>query len=369
MRITGVQAHHLRIPYDAGVASFKQGASAIAALDIVLVEVSTDAGLTGWGDAWGYVCPRSTVAAIGEMIGPQARGLELQDHADIARVMESIQRNLHLFGRYGITMFAISGLDIALWDLAAKAQGVPLHRLLGGTGGRKRIPAYASLLRIGDPVLVAQECAAALASGYKAIKVHETTVPSVLAARQAIGPEVPLMVDMNCPMDEAEATAFARACRDAAPLFLEEPVWPPEHFAALARVRRQGGLDIAAGENACTVHQFRQMLEAGAVSHAQPSVIKVGGITEYLKVATLADSMGVKLAPHSPYFGPGFLATLQLMALRDDDAFVEVFYMRREACLWHGRIDADDAGTIALPDGPGLGYEPDKQVMERYRVS
>jgi L-alanine-DL-glutamate epimerase-like enolase superfamily enzyme len=369
LRITNVQAHQLRIPYDAGVASFKQGASAIAALDIVLVEVSTDTGLTGWGDAWGYVCPRSTATAVHEMIAPQARGLELRDHTDIAPAMERIQRNLHLFGRYGITMFAMSGLDIALWDLAAKAQGVPLYRLLGGTGGRGRIPAYASLLRIGDPVLVAQECVTALAQGFRAIKLHETTVPAVLAARQAIGPDVPLMIDMNCPMDQTEATAFAHACRDAAPLFLEEPVWPPEDFAALARVRRDSGLNIAAGENACTAYQFRQMLEAGAVSHAQPSVIKVGGITEYLKIASLADSMEVRLAPHSPYFGPGFLATLHLMSLRDDSAFVEVFFMHREACLWRWRIDADDGGTIALPDGLGLGYEPDRDVMERYRVS
>ena len=235
--------------------------------------------------------------------------------------------------------------------------------------GRGRIPAYAGLLRISDPALVEQECRAALARGYKAIKLHETTVPAVIATRQAIGPDVPLMVDMNCPMNEAEATAFARACRDAAPLFLEEPVWPPEDFTALAGVRRQGGLDIAAGENACTIHQLRQILESGAVSYAQPSVIKVGGITEYLKVAALADSMAVKLAPHSPYFGPGFLATLQLMALRDDDAFVEVFYMRREACLWDGRIDADSAGIIVVPDGPALGYEPDRQAMDRYRVA
>ncbi len=367
MQITEVRAHHIRIPYDAGVASFKQGASAIAAVDIVLVEVSTDAGLTGWGDAWGYVCPRSTATAIDEMVAPQARGQEAPGAAGIPAFMERIQRNLHLFGRYGITMFALSGLDIALWDLAARAEGVPLHRLLGGRR-RERIPAYASLLRIGDPRLVAGECEAALAKGYAAIKLHETTVPPVLAAREAIGEGVPLMVDLNCPMDGAAAIAFAHAVRAAAPMFLEEPVWPPEDFSTLAKVRRDGGLPVAAGENACTVHQFRQMLEAGAVSHAQPSVIKVGGITEYLRVAELADSMGVRLAPHSPYFGPGLLATLQLMSLREDGTFVEVFYMNREACLWDGRIGIDTAGTIAVPDGPGLGYEPDPAVMERYRV-
>src|SRR5689334_8510707 len=98
MLITNVRAHHVRIPYDAGVASFKQGASAIAALDIVVVEVSTDAGLTGWGDAFAYVSPQTTAMAIDEMIAPQARGLDAPDAAEIPAFMERIQRNLHLFG-------------------------------------------------------------------------------------------------------------------------------------------------------------------------------------------------------------------------------------------------------------------------------
>src|SRR5258707_13466196 len=197
MLITDVRAHQIRIPYDSGVASFRQGASAIAALDIVMVEVSTDAGITGWGDAFSYVCPRTTRAAIDEMIAPQARGLAVPDAAGIPAFMEQIQRNLHLFGRYGITMFAISGLDLALWDLAAKAKGEPLHRLIG-TSKRARIPAYASLLRIGNPALVASECETALRRGYPAIKLHETTVPAVFAARHAIGTSIPLMGETNC---------------------------------------------------------------------------------------------------------------------------------------------------------------------------
>jgi L-alanine-DL-glutamate epimerase-like enolase superfamily enzyme len=368
MKITNIRAHHVRIPYDAGVASFRQGASSIAALDIVLTEVSTDASITGWGDGFSYVCPQTTAAAIREMVAPQATGLEVPDATEIPAFMERIQRNLHLFGRYGVTMFAISALDIALWDIAAKAKGEPLHRLIG-TRKRARIPAYASLLRIGDPALVAGECEIARARGYPAIKLHETTVPAVVAARRAIGAGIPLMVDLNCPMSGTEAIAFAHACRDAAPLFLEEPVWPPEDFKTLAKVRREGGLGVASGENACTVHQFRHMMSEGAVSHAQPSVTKVGGITEYLRVVALADEMGVKLMPHSPYFGPGFLATLQLMSVRDDGTFVEFFYMKRDACLWGGRIDIDADGGVAVPDGPGLGYEPDRDVIERYRVS
>ena len=194
MLITNVRAHHIRIPYDAGVASFKQGASAISALEIVLVEVSTDAGVTGWGDAFSYVCPRSTATAIDEMIAPQARGLEVPDAAGIPAFMDRIQRNLHLFGRNGITMFAISALDIALWDIAARVQGVPLHRLIG-TRKRTRSRPMHSLLRIGTPDLIAGECATALRRGYTAIKLHDTTAPAVFAARRAIGADVKLMVD------------------------------------------------------------------------------------------------------------------------------------------------------------------------------
>ncbi|UWU94619.1 mandelate racemase/muconate lactonizing enzyme family protein [Bradyrhizobium sp. CB1015] len=367
MEITDVRAHQIRIPYDSGVASFRQGASAITALDMVLVEVTTDAGLTGWGDAFAYVCPRTTRSAVEEMIAPQARGLKVPDAAGIPAFMEQIQRNLHLFGRYGITMFAISGLDIALWDLAAKVKDVPLHRLLGEIR-RTAIPAYASLLRIGSPDNIAAECRKALALGYGAIKLHETTTFAVLAAREAIGPNIPLMVDMNCPLTGEQAIAFATTCRDAQPLFLEEPVWPPEDFTTLAEVRSKSGLGIAAGENACTAYQFRQMMEAGAVSHAQPSVIKVGGITEFTKVAALADRSGVKIVPHSPYFGPGLLATLHLLATRDD-GLVEMFYLKRKACLWGGRADVDASGHVAVPAGPGLGYEPDRGVMKRYRVA
>ncbi len=367
MLITDIRAHYLRIPYDAGPAAFRHGAAATSALDMVVVEVSTDTGLRGWGDAFAYFSPRTTCSAIEEMVAPQVKGKTVPDASEIPAFIEQIQRNLHLFGRYGITMFAISGLDIALWDLAARVKGVPLHQLLG-QAKRTKIPAYASLLRIGKPDAVAGECERALRLGYSAIKLHEITLPPVFAARKAIGSSTPLMVDMNCPLDGPAAIAFAKDCREAHPMFLEEPVWPPEDFATLAEVRSKGGLDIAAGENACTVYQFRQMMEAGAVSHAQPSVIKVGGITEFLKVAATADALGVKIIPHSPYFGPGYLATLQLMSLRDA-GYIEVFFMKRAACLWRGRVDADASGHIEVPQGAGLGFEPDPAVMEQYRVS
>ena len=126
---------------------------------------------------------------------------------------------------------------------------------------------------------------------------------------------------------------------------------------------------MAAGENNCTSFQFRDMLAANAVDYAQPSVTKVGGVTEFLKVATLADAAGVTLMPHSPYFGPGFLATLHLTAARGQPgALVERYHMDLEASLYGKLIDPVD-GAFAVPDGPGLGRDPDPDVIRTYLSS
>ncbi|MCA6126363.1 mandelate racemase/muconate lactonizing enzyme family protein, partial [Bradyrhizobium sp. WSM 1704] len=217
----------------------------------------------------------------------------------------------------------ISALDIALWDLAGKVKGMPLHQLIGGAK-RSKIPAYASLLRIGTPQHIASECKKAIKLGYSAIKLHETTVPAVTAAREAIGPGVPLMVDMNCPLDGPAAMSSRPSLRTSASVAKSSGGHTGSSRNIGAACLQSRANWIAAGENACTVHQFRQMMNAGAVSHAQPSVIKVGGVTEFLKVAVLADEFGVQVIPHSPYFGPGFLATLHLMAVRDA-GMIEVF--------------------------------------------
>ncbi len=150
--------------------------------------------------------------------------------------------------------------------------------------------------------------------------------------------------------------------------WLEEPIFPPEDFRALATLRAEVGVPLAAGENACTVFQFRDMFAAGAVDYAQPSVTKLGGVTEFRKVAALARSHGVALMPHAPYFGPGFLATLQLMAALPDSGLAEWFYLDREACLYGAAIAPRD-GVFHLPEGPGLGAEPNLEVIKKYTTS
>jgi D-galactarolactone cycloisomerase len=174
------------------------------------------------------------------------------------------------------------------------------------------------------------------------------------------------MVDTNCPWTPEEARHMALKLRAYDMHWLEEPIFPPEDFPAIARLRAATGVPIAAGENNCTAFQFREMFAANAVDYAQPSVTKVGGVTEFLKVATLADAAGVALMPHSPYFGPGFLATLQLMAARGQPGgMIERYHMDLEASLY-GELINPVNGSFAVPAGPGLGCDPDPEVIKAY---
>ena len=237
-----------------------------------------------------------------------------RDATDITSLNRELQQALHLFGRYGITMFGISAIDIALWDLAGKRAGLPLGQLLGGPATPPLVPGYASLLKYRDRELVAETVRAALDEGYPAIKLHETGEAEIAAAREAMRPDMPLCTDTNCPWTPAEALSMAARLKPYDLYWLEEPIFPPEDFSALARLQQESGIDLACGENACTAFEFRRLLDAGAVRYVQPSVTKVGGVTEFHKVLALAEGHDVTVMPHSPYFGPGWLATLQLLS-------------------------------------------------------
>jgi L-alanine-DL-glutamate epimerase-like enolase superfamily enzyme len=363
MKIVRVETIPLKIPFEGAAKPQGWGGRHWGGLETLLVRVETEDGLVGWGDAFSYNCQRAVRAAVDDMVAPLAVG---SDARDIAGLLHRMQKALHLFGRYGITIFALSGLDIALWDLAAKRAGKPLVELLGGPA-RTEIDAYASLFRLHDPEVVAMQTREALAEGYRYIKLHETQEPEVKAAREAAGSGVPIMVDTNCPWTPAEARENALRLKPYDLHWLEEPIFPPENFRALAALGAETGIPIAAGENACTAHEFEKMFAAGAVTYAQPSVTKVGGITEFCKVAALAEAKGIALMPHSPYFGPGFLATLHLAAAQAIPNLVERFYLKLEAKLYGDLIDPV-RGKFRLPAGPGLGREPDPDVIKAYRV-
>jgi D-galactarolactone cycloisomerase len=270
-------------------------------------------------------------------------------------------------GRHGPVSFALSGIDIALWDIAGKAKGVPLHRLLGG-GTRDRIPTYASLLRYGKPDLVAKYTKDAISRGYTWIKLHEHLVETVAPAREAAGPDIKIMVDTNCAWPPDEALDMARKLKIYNLAWLEEPVDPVDDYDTMARIRRETGVTIAAGENIGHAGEARQALELDALDVFQPSITKIGGVIAMRKAIAVAQRHGVRVMPHSPCFGPGLIATLHVIAACLPDSMCERFYCELEATPLGEAIDAQD-GHMRVPQGPGLGIHVDERIIERYRVA
>ncbi|WP_447739512.1 mandelate racemase/muconate lactonizing enzyme family protein [Pseudomonas laurentiana] len=361
MKIVRIDTHIVEIPFHDGGKGQGITPTTWHTLENVLIRLEDEAGNVGWGEAFGYFVADATKALIDRLIAPLLLGRQIDD---IAAFNQELQLRLHLFGRYGVTMFAISGVDIALWDLAARRQGVPLHALLG-KAQREQVAAYASLVRYADNEVAPAICEKALVMGFRDIKLHEVTVPEIAACRRAIGFEVPLATDVNCAWAAADAREWLPALSDLQLAWLEEPIFPPEDFATLASLRGQG-VPLSAGENWCTAVQFEQALLAGAVDSIQPSVTKVGGISECLRIAALADQHDAVVLPHCPYFGPGLIATLHLAAVQARVPQVEYLFVEPEGWLYPVE-QLRQGNQLQIPQGPGLGLDIDLTVVERFR--
>jgi L-alanine-DL-glutamate epimerase-like enolase superfamily enzyme len=362
MKITSIEPIYVSIPAIPTDGTSGFGGKVWSTIDTLLVKVETDAGIVGWGEAFGYNVIPGTFAVLRDMLAPQFVGC---DATAIGPLMAQMHHRFHIFGRSGPVMYGLSGIDIALWDIAGKCANLPVHRLFGGAA-RQRMDCYASLMPYKEAPRVAAVTQRAVDLGYKYVKLHETTVPEVYAAREAAGEDIALMVDTNCPWTQWEAVAISERLRDANLYWLEEPVWPPENYSALAHVRLASGIPIAAGENCTTTMSFQHMFEAGAVDIAQPSPTKVGGLSELRKVAALAAEHNVRVIPHTPYFGPGYLAGLQFAASVDRELPVEWLFVQGETTLYGDAI-VPKQGQVQLPQGPGLGMDPDADVIKRFR--
>jgi L-alanine-DL-glutamate epimerase-like enolase superfamily enzyme len=332
-------------------------------MNTVWLRVITDSGIDGWGEAFGHGTAAATMTVLDTQLAPAILG---QDARDIAGLRTRLAKAFHIYGRNGPHVFALSALDIALWDIAGKVAGQPLWRLLGGSPVGS-LTSYASLLRYGEAEQVGRACERAFSRGYRNVKLHEITTTEIAAARDALGDDVRLMVDVNCPWTIWQALAMTRDLEDLELTWLEEPVWPPGDHEGLARVRMEGGIPIAAGENAAGLHDFRAAFEADALDIAQPSVIKIGGPSAMIEVAALAKAFGVRLVPHNAYFGAGYLASLHIVAALAPDAPFERLFIDLEASPYQEMTEATD-GKVTVPDGPGLGRDPDIDVLRQYLV-
>lgn len=363
MKIRRVDTHIVEIPFGDLAGGRSLAAKKWNTLENVLVRIEDEDGNVGWGEAFGYFVADACKTLIDQLIAPALIGSHVED---IAQWNLDTQLRLHIFGRYGVTMFAISGVDIALWDLAAKRENLPLHRLLGESM-RDQIPAYASLVRYADNDLAPEVCERALEMGFRDIKLHEVGIAEIAACRRAIGDHVPLATDVNCSWSISNTRDWLPALRDLKLAWLEEPIFPPEDFTTLASLGGQG-VALSAGENWCTAVQFEQALTIGAVDSVQPSVTKVGGISECLRIGQLAQQHDTVVLPHCPYFGPGLLATLHLAAVQP--AVPQVEYHFVEPAGWLYDIPGlRDGHLLQVPQSAGLGLELDIAVIERFRRS
>jgi L-alanine-DL-glutamate epimerase-like enolase superfamily enzyme len=327
----------------------------------VLVRLATDEGLVGWGECFAYGAPLAVCSVVEEALSGLLVG---QDPSRIEGLTRTIHQALMIWGRRGLAMFAVSGVELALWDLVGKARGVPVYELLGGLV-QPSVRAYASLLRYASASDVGRAASAMAAQGYTAIKLHQVDVESVAVAREAVGREVELMLDTNCPWSVEEAIRVGRQLERYELRWLEEPVWPPEDYVGLARVRAALRMPIASGENDATVHGFAALVAAGAADVVQPSMTKVGGIGEMKKIAALAAAANLTLVPHSFYFGPGLAATLHVIASTPGVPYVEFPPGTLEAPLLAEPILCE-RGMVRVGTRPGLGADPDPDVLARY---
>jgi D-galactarolactone cycloisomerase len=373
VKITAVRAAWLRAP----IPPERRHTSDFGVNDsfnTCLVEIDTDAGLTGLGEAKVGVGNLGNYAALVTLIQAELAPVLIgRDARDVTALWEAIYngsrahyvaahgRTFPIVGRRGITISALSGIDIALWDLLGKAVDQPVWRLLGGRL-RERIPAYASggWAPVGG---VGKQLRQYVERGHRAVKMRvglqdasvDDSAARVREARQTLGPGVGLMVDAHGTWSVREAQRFARKVADCDLGWLEEPV-SPDNAAGQAEVRAATDIPIAAGETEQTRFAFRDLIEARAVDVLQPDVAIAGGITETLRICALAATHGLTVAPH--LWGGAVLFASGLHLAVATPCVTTLEFSRGENPLLNDLVeepfDLVD-GYVLAPDRPGLG--------------
>ncbi len=337
-----------------------------------LIAVCTDEGLIGYGSVFAN---DGLVKAALQVLEPLYLG---ENALEPERVSEKLHQHTFWMGRGGTLTHAISGIDIALWDIFGQATGQPVGRLLGGRY-RERVQPYASIL-MDQPERLAERLAAIRAQGFRAFKIGWGPFGKVgpvldeaivAAARAAVGPDCKLMVDAG-GSDAFWPHGLKWALRTAAMLaeydiaWFEEPL-KPDALADYVALRRAAPLPIAGGEVLTRRQSFQPWLEAGAFDIVQPDVTKVGGISEERRIAWMAQEHGVRFIPHGWNTAVGVAADLQLASAFPDTDLVEYLYGSPYvdgivARPW--QLDAD--GMLPIPDAPGLGLTLDPDAIIRY---
>ncbi len=386
MKITRVEATWLQVPIPEArqhVSDFGRATT----FDTALVRVETDTGITGVGEA--KVSAGSpgdyhgVVAIINHEFAPSLIG---QDPRNITRIWENLYSGTrghyaiargHVFpamGRRGVSISAISGIDIALWDILGKSLNVPVWQLLGGRKA-ERMPAYASG-GWADAANIGAQLKGYVAQGdFGAVKMRvgvfdgspSASAERVMAAREALRGGIDLMVDAHGTFTVSEAKQFCHLVRDCNLAWFEEPVTADDK-RGLAEVRQATHIPIATGESECTRFDFRDLIELRAADILQPDLAICGGITEAMRISALASAANLRLAPHLWAGAPAFAAGLHVAAASAPTHILE-FSLGANPMI-HDLIEERFevvAGMLAIPDRPGLGITIRNDFVQQYR--
>jgi L-alanine-DL-glutamate epimerase-like enolase superfamily enzyme len=370
MKITRVEPIHLRLP---DVNERCDGSQ-----ETLVVRVHTDAGIIGVGevDSSSLVAKAIIEAPLSHKI---CRGLAEcvlgQDPFEIDRLIHRMLEGSIFFGRQGAVIQAMSGIEIALWDIVGKATKRPVYQLLGG-GFRKKFRAYASILFGDTPAETERIGRDLVEQGYRAVKFgwgpmgqsEASDLAHVRAARQGIGPDAELMVDAGLCWDTATAIRRARQFEPLQLTWLEEPLHP-DNVAGYARLSAQSPMRIAAGEEICDIKEFQQMMDVGGIDVVQVDVTRVGGLARSKRIGWDSVERHRLCVNHSYKTGVNIAASLHFVAALPNTQYFEY-------CVEQGALRKSLTrqtfpvvdGDISVPEEPGLGVDLDETIVAKYRV-
>ena len=348
-----------------------------------LVEVVTDAGISGWGEAFaqGLEPPEIAATVLDKALRPVVVGADPLETEVLWHRMYHLTRD---YGRKGSVVAGISAIDIALWDIAGKHYGVPVYRLLGGAF-RTRVQPYATgfyrLKGQGEAKRLGEEAIHHFEAGFSLMKVKlgygiEDDLACMAEIGRAIqGKPITLMVDTNHAYGRADALRLGRALEQYNLRWYEEPV-APEDIAGYVEMREKLSMPIAGGENEHTLYGFRELLGAGAVDIAQPDLGSCGGITAARHIIAIAQSHGVQVNPHVWGSAIAQAASLQLLAalpVAHHSLFAQEPILEFDRSSHPFRVELiakpiqQVGGWVEIPSSPGLGVEVDRSVIAKYR--
>ena len=346
-----------------------------------IVEIETADGITGWGECYG---PSAVAKAyIETQFAPRIIG---RDAFDVEVIWEDLYNRIKDYGPRGMVTSAMSGIDIALWDIIGKACGKPIHKLIGGAQ-RTEVTSYATGLYFIDMDRLIEEAVEEareyVEQGFVAIKMKiglgdpKLDIRRVAAVREAIGDKTRLMVDANHCFTVPQAIRIGRELEKLDVEWFEEPI-SPEDIDGYVEVTRALDMAVAGGENEFTRWGFRDLVVRKAMDIIQPDVCAAGGISECRKIATLASAHGVECVPHAWGSVIGLAATLQFLAALPDQppSFRPMpplleFEQCENPFRDHLSVEpiVQHRGKVQIPTGPGLGIEIDRSILDRYRVA